>query len=69
MSLEATTLPRQFKFGAMILNDPDPSMTPTQVRDLLSGGFPEITSAEIGEPTVKNGALVYPLTRPVGTKG
>lgn len=69
MALIATTLPRRFSFASMTINDPDPTLSPIQVRDLLSGAYPEITSAEIGEPVVKNGALVYALTRPVGTKG
>lgn len=69
MAIEAKVLPRVFSFGSMNINDPDPSMTVSEVRDLLSGAYPELTSSECGEPTEKNGALVYKFTKPVGTKG
>ncbi len=69
MAIESATLARQFKFGSMVVNDPDPSLSPLAVRDLLSGAYPEITASEVDEGVVKNGALVFTLSKPVGTKG
>jgi PRTRC genetic system protein C len=69
MAIESATLARQFRFGSMTVNDPDPSLSPVQVRDLLSGAYPEITASEVGEGEVKNGALVFSFNRPLGTKG
>lgn len=67
--LEAAMLARKFKFGCMTLADPDPSMSPIEVRDFLSAAYPEITNAVIGEPEAKGGHLVYTMNVPVREKG
>lgn len=38
---------RIFRWGAQVLDDPDPGMTPEEVRDLYAGAYPELTTAAI----------------------
>ncbi len=49
--------------------DPDPSLTPDQVRESLVPFFPELSNAEV-VPAVKRGDdEIIELKRRVGTKG
>lgn len=69
MAITHEVMPRVFKYSGATLPDPDPSLTPMQVRDVLSALYPELSSAEVGEPVVNGGTLEYTLSRAVGTKG
>jgi len=41
---------RIFKYGSLELQDPDPSMTPEQVREFYSSVYPELTQSVIEGP-------------------
>lgn len=63
-------LPRRFVHGTAVLVDPDPNMSPEQVKALYaSAGYPDLTNAAITGPAVKDGYNVYEFKRSVGTKG
>jgi len=51
------------------LPDPNINMTPTEVMKFYSGQYPELTSAAVSEPKIKNGKAVYVFETIVGDKG
>jgi PRTRC genetic system protein C len=61
--------PRIFSYMGLQLADPDPALTPEQVRDAYAAQYPEITTAVIEGPDASGDKLVYKLTRAIGTKG
>ncbi len=67
--LEARPVTRVFKFNNRNLPDPNPKMSPAQVKDIYASQYPELASAGVEGPEVKNGQQVYTLARQVGTKG
>ncbi|WP_341744785.1 PRTRC system protein C [Azonexus hydrophilus] len=62
-------LERQFSYAGMMLPDPDPNLTPEQVRDVYANAYPEITTADITGPETNGDKLVYTFKRAAGTKG
>lgn len=69
MAVKVVSLARVFKFNGATFKDPDPKMTPLEVRDLLSAIHPDLTTAEVSEPSMENGRLVYQFVTAVRTKG
>ena len=67
--LESRPVTRSFRFNKRVLPDPNPRLTPAQVKDLYAAQFPELASAAIEGPELKGGQQVYGFTRQVGTKG
>ena len=66
----ATTLTRQFKMGATVLPDPDPTAPVEKIIEMYAPAYPHLRNATIGEPVREGDVLVYPLTKPaVQTKG
>ena len=62
-------VPRSFKVGNRVLPDPNPNLTPEAVKDLYAAQYPELASAAVEGPELRNGQQVYTLARQVGTKG
>jgi len=63
---------RVFVYDNREFPDPDPSMTPDEVRQSMTNFFPELANAEINESKrTKNGVeeTVFELRKRVGTKG
>jgi PRTRC genetic system protein C len=69
MPIQTRVLPRAFSYMGLQLADPDPALTPEQVRDAYSAQYPEITTAVIEGPDATGDKLVYKFTRAIGTKG
>ena len=69
MPIETRVLQRTFSYMGLHLADPDPALTPEQVRDAYSAQYPEITTAVIEGPDASGDKLVYKFTRAIGTKG
>lgn len=67
--LETKAVTRAFKFGNRNLPDPNPKLSPAQVKDVYAAQYPELTSAAVEGPQLKNGRQVYTLATKVGTKG
>lgn len=69
MSIEITKLTRHFSFNGADLPDPGEAFTPEDVKDLYSNQYPDLSTAIINEPNVKDGVVTYTFNRNVGTKG
>lgn len=69
MPIQARTLERSFSYLGLRLPDPDPKLTPEQVRDVYCTTYPEITTATVEGPDASGGTLHFKFTRAIGTKG
>jgi PRTRC genetic system protein C len=69
MALNVTTLERVFKHDKKQLDDPGAHMTPEDVLGFYGNQIPELTTATISGPEIKDGKAVYTFKSTVGTKG
>lgn len=73
MALEIKGLPRRFeiKVGGTTttVDDPNPSLSPESVRDMLAVTYPEITSGSVQGPEMKPDCVLYKIASVVGVKG
>lgn len=64
-----TLTKRVFLYENRNLNDPDPNMSPEDVRDLYAATYPELATAVIDGPEEgKDGEQEYSFRRAVGQK-
>ena len=61
--------PREFVWCGATLADPDPSLSPVQVRDIYATQYPELATASVGASVEKGGRTVVEFTKKAGTKG
>jgi len=61
-------MPRIFVYDGREFPDPDPTLTPDEVRQKMTDFFPELANAEVREQKRDEDTL-YELVRRVGTKG
>jgi PRTRC genetic system protein C len=59
---------RIFVYDGREFPDPDPNMTPEQVRQTMADFFPELANADIKQ-AARGEDTLYELVRKVGTKG
>ena len=59
---------RVFVYDGREFPDPDPRMTPEEVRQTMTDFFPELANAEIKQ-AARGEDTLYELVRKVGTKG
>jgi len=69
MEINATPLKREFEFNGVKLNDPGPEFTVEEVRDAMAAMYPDLTTATIEGPEIKDDVACYKFVRNVGTKG
>jgi PRTRC genetic system protein C len=62
-------LARSFSYNGVKLPDPDPRMTPEEVKAVYSHQYPELTTAAITGPEASGEQLLYSFARAIGTKG
>ena len=67
--LKIEPVTRSFRFNKRVLPDPNPKLSPVQVKDLYAAQHPELASAAIEGPELKADKQVYTFVRQVGTKG
>lgn len=60
---------RIFRYGAQQWLDPNPDLTPEQVRDLLAEEVPELTTAAIRLETTEGAKEVWTLEKSTGRRG
>jgi PRTRC genetic system protein C len=60
---------RVFEFNNRHFPDPDPRLEPLEVKELLAVADPELTSAALEGPELRDGKAFYRFVRQVGTKG
>ena len=73
MALEITGIKRVFTFkkgtATITLDDPNPSDSPEMVMGFYSNTYPELTTATVHGPTMKDDAAGYEFKLTSGTKG
>ena len=73
MALEIKGMKRVFTFKkgttAVTLDDPNPSDSPEMVMRFYANTYPELTTATVHGPTVKDDEAVYEFKTTIGTKG
>ncbi len=62
-------LSRSFTYNGVKLPDPDPRMTPEEVKTIFSHQYPELATAAITGPEASGEQLQYGFVRAIGTKG
>ena len=67
--IEAKALSRSFTYNGVRLPDPDPRMTPEEVKTIYSHQYPELATAAITGPEGTGETLQYSFVRAIGTKG
>lgn len=67
--IDAKVLARSFTYNGVKLPDPDPRMTPEEVKGIYSHQYPELTTAAIAGPEAAGDHLQYNFVRAIGTKG
>ncbi|WP_084219102.1 PRTRC system protein C [Syntrophorhabdus aromaticivorans] len=67
--LEVRPLLRVFRYGALELEDPDPTFSAEEVKEFWGDVYPELTQAVIEGPDYKDDRAEYTFRRAVGTKG
>ena len=69
MAIAKERVERVFKYNNRNLPDPNPKLTPEQVKDQFAAQYPELATAVITGPALVGGKQVYAFERAVGTKG
>jgi len=67
--LSETRMSRDFSYNGVKLPDPNPAMTPEEVRQFYATQYPDITTASITGPETEGDKLRYSFTRAIGSKG
>jgi PRTRC genetic system protein C len=67
--IEANVMSRSFTYNGVKLPDPDPRMTPDEVKNIYSNQYPELATAAISGPEASGDHLQYSFVRAIGTKG
>ena len=67
--MQAKAMRREFSFQGIKLGDPDSTMTPEDVRGVLSLQYPEVATAAISGPEAVGDTMKYTFERAIGSKG
>ena len=67
--LSETRMSRDFSYNGVKLPDPNPAMTPEEVRQFYATQYPDITTASITGPEAEGDKLRYSFARAIGAKG
>ena len=67
--MKVSVLTREFIHNGIKLPDPDPAMSPEQVRDQHALTYPELATAQIEGPDATGNCLRYTFRAAVGAKG
>ena len=73
MALQIKGMARTFKFKKgteyVPLQDPDPSLSPDMVMSYYSNFYPELTTATVHGPVIRDDRTEYEFKTTIGTKG
>ena len=68
--MQVVDLRREFKYNSIKLSDPNPALTPEEVKDFYQAlQFAELNNSLVEGPVTKDGVATYTFTRAVGSKG
>jgi len=66
---ESVKAARTFIYDGRTQPDPDPSLSPEKVKELMSAFYPELANAEIREHKAKDGSSSFEFIKKIGVKG
>ena len=73
MALEIQGMTRSFRFKKgteyITLQDPDPNISPDMVMNYYSNMYPELTTATVHGPVIREDMTEYEFKTTIGTKG
>jgi len=73
MALEIKGMTRSFRFKKgteyITLHDPDPNISPDMVMSYYSNMYPELTTATVHGPVIREDVTEYEFKTTIGTKG
>ena len=73
MALQIKGMSRTFKFKKgteyVTLQDPDPNLSPDVVMSYYSNFYPELTTATVQGPVIRDDRTEYEFKTTIGTKG
>ena len=73
MALQIKGMSRTFKFKKgteyVTLQDPDPNLSPDMVMSYYSNFYPELTTATVHGPVIRDDRTEYELKTTIWTKG
>lgn len=69
MTITVQQAKRTFTYNGVDLPDPGPDFTPEDIKDIFSNQYPELTTALLQGPELKDDGVSYTFVRNVGTKG
>ena len=73
MALDIKGIKRVFKLkkgnSTLVLEDPDSRMSLTEVTDFYSMNYPELTTATVHGPVIRDDRTMYEFKTTIGTKG
>lgn len=67
--IQATAITRTFLYGGRTLPDPDPSMSPEEVKGFYSAIHADLTNAAVEGGDFEGDTQIFTFRRNVGTKG
>ena len=73
MALQIKGMSRTFKFKKgteyVTLQDPEPNLSPDMVMSYYSNFYPELTTATVHGPIIRDDRTEYEVKTTIGTKG
>ena len=60
---------RTFAYSSIVLPDPNPKLSPEEVKAIYSAQYPELATAAITGPEAVGDKLRYEFVRQIGAKG
>jgi len=67
--LVSSKLLRAFKFDNQIIEDFNPALTPEEIKEHLSGSYPQLTNAKILNKGIQDDKILFEFQTIIGTKG
>jgi len=67
--MQTGVVTREFSFNGVKLPDPDPKLSPEQVRSVLATLYPDIATASITGPEAVGDKLRYNFVRAIEIRG
>ena len=67
--MQVINIERKFKYNSVSLPDPNPALSPDQVREFYATQYPELNNAVVEGPETKAQVATWTFTRAAGAKG
>ena len=67
--MQVISIERKFKYNSVTLPDPNPDLSPDQIREFYATQYPELNNAVVEGPDTKDRVATWTFTRAAGAKG